>query len=78
MCISVNEQTILDSLRQVPTDRWGEVLRFLNALSEAGPSIHSAADLARSDLVGSWSVRDDLGTGHEFARQLRRQAETQR
>jgi hypothetical protein len=78
MPIEVDEQMILDSLRQVPSDRWGEVLRFLNVLSQAEPSIQTAEDLARSDLVGCWSDRDDLGTGHEFARQLRHEAEARR
>ena len=76
MSTVIDEQTILDSLRQVPVDRWGEVLRFLDALTSTEPAIHTGADLSQSGLVGSWADRDDLGSSQEFARSLRRQAET--
>ncbi len=74
----VNEQTILESLRRIPEDRWGEVLHYLDALSHAGPMIQTGEDLLRSGLVGLWDDRDDLGDHQEFARQMRRQAETRR
>lgn len=78
MSTVVSEQTILDSLRHVPAERWGEVLRFLDALRETGPPIRTGTDLSRSELVGSWADRDDLGSSPEFAHRLRRQAETRR
>ncbi|MEO6808580.1 MAG: hypothetical protein ABI353_05650 [Isosphaeraceae bacterium] len=74
----IDEQTILDSLRQVPANRWGEVLRFLDELTDAGPAIRTGADLSQSGLVGSWTDREDLGRTREFAGSLRRQAETRR
>jgi hypothetical protein len=78
MSTAISEQTILDSLRHVPAERWGEVLRFLNALSDTEPPIRTGTELSRSELVGLWADRDDLGSSREFARRLRRQAETRR
>ena len=54
MSTIIDERTILDSLRQVPMDRWGEVLRFLDALTKTEPAIRTGADLSQSGLVGSW------------------------
>lgn len=72
---AVQEQAILEALRQVPGDRWEEVLRYLKSLQAEPEPIRTGADLARSDLVGLWSSRTDLGDSQEFARGLRRQAE---
>jgi hypothetical protein len=71
----VDEPAILDALRLVPAERWGEVLDYLHALSEPVTPIRTAADLARSGLVGLWVDRKDLGDSREFARRLRREAE---
>lgn len=76
MSTSIDEQTILGSLRRVPEERWGEVLQFLDSLSAGEPAIRTGEDLSRSGLVGAWADRQDLGNRHDFARQLRRQAET--
>ncbi len=78
MSMAVSEQSILDAFRQVPEERWGEVLRFLDSLSEAAPAICTGTDLTKSGCVGLWSDRDDLGTSQEFARRLRQQAEARR
>ena len=75
MATTVDEQAIIDSLRQVPVERWVEVLDYLDSLREVGPQIHTMADLLGSELVGMWADRDDLGDGREFARMLRNQAE---
>jgi hypothetical protein len=32
--------------------------------------------MAKSELVGLWADRDDIGDSREFARRLRREAET--
>ncbi len=72
---TIDEQAILESLRQVPAGQWPEVLRFIDSLHSDGTPIRTAADLLRSDLVGLWADRDDLGDGREFARRIRRQAE---
>jgi hypothetical protein len=74
--MNVSEQTILDALRLVPTERWGEVLSFLESLKPDAQPIRTAADMANSELVGLWADRDDIGDSREFARRLRRQAET--
>ncbi len=67
---------ILNSLRQIPVTCWQEVLRFLDGLKEAAPPIRTAADLSRTDLIGLWADRDDLGDSRDFARCLRQQAQT--
>ena len=68
----IDEQAILESLRQVPTERWGEVLHFLESLSDAETPIRTCADLSRSELVGQWADRDDLGSSRDFAGLLQR------
>jgi hypothetical protein len=65
---------ILDALRQVPVERWGEVLRFLQTLRAAEPDIRTARDLRASGLIGLWADREDLGNSLDFARRLRQQA----
>jgi len=72
----ISEQTIVDALRQAPVERWGEVLAFLQTLQGETPAIRTAADLANSELIGLWAARDDIGNSQEFARSLRREAET--
>ncbi len=74
--MAVCEQAIIDALRQVPVERWDEVLRFLEALKQEAPPIRTAADLAKSELFGLWADRDDIGDSREFARRLRREAES--
>ena len=69
-------ERLLDSLRQVPAERWGEVMRFLEGLKGAAPPIRTGADLLRAGLIGLWGDRDDLGDSREFARRLRQQAQT--
>lgn len=72
----IDEQAIINSLRQIPPERWGEVLGFLDSLHQAEPPILTAADLSQSGLVGLWADREDLGDSQDFARQLRLQAES--
>ena len=67
----LDEQAIINALRQVPAERWGDVLSFLDALRNAEPPIRTGEDLIRSPLVGLWADRDDLGDGREYARELR-------
>lgn len=78
----INEQIILEELRQVPQDRWADVQAYLRALRSEGPSstgekrLLTAADLLHSGLVGLWADRTNLGDTREFARGLREQAQT--
>ena len=75
----ITEQTILDALMRVPIERWADLLRYLANLetptSNKSPPILNAADLASSDVVGSWKNRADIASSQQFARQLRQQAE---
>src|ERR1700693_2180242 len=81
---TINERTILEELRQIPEEHWGEILTFLRSLQPAkqpptaGPPILAGADLVGSDLIGMWADRTDIKDGREFARQLRHQAEHRR
>ena len=72
---AIDEQAILDSLRRVPAERWGDVLGHIEALQVSWTPIRTGADVVRSGLVGLWADRDDIGDSIEFARSLRRQAE---
>ena len=74
--MAVSEQAIVDALHQVPAERWDEVLGFLERLKGEAPPIRTAADLAKSELFGLWADREDIGDSIEFARRLRREAET--
>ena len=78
---AISEQQILAALRGVSPDRWGEVLQFLGSMQatkaavSARGAIASAADLARSGMIGLWQGRGDLGDSAAFARRLRIQSE---
>ena len=54
-------ERIVDTLRQMPSEHWGELVRFLERLKDAAPPIRIGADLSRAGLIGLWSDRDDLG-----------------
>jgi hypothetical protein len=81
---TVSEQAIVEELRRVPPERWGEVLTFLRSL-QSGPQdsmsakpILTGGDLLNSGLIGMWADRTDIGDSLEFARRLREQAQTRR
>jgi hypothetical protein len=82
MSSKVSEQAILRALHQVPQERWGQVLAFIESIrtgEETAPEDKhrmSAADLLNSDLVGLWADRTDIGDSREFARRLREKAQT--
>ena len=76
MSATISEDSILKAVRQVPAERWPEILHFVTELQGDVAAIRTAADLSRSDLVGLWGDRDDLGDSRDFARRLRQQAET--
>jgi hypothetical protein len=77
----VSEGQLVEALHQVPPERRQEALQYLTSLGSAagedaeGDPIHTAADLARSPLVGLWALRKDLNDSRSVARQLRQQAE---
>lgn len=78
----VTSEQILSAIQHVPAERWGEVLHVIESLQMSEPSgvpatppVRTGTDLRNSDLIGIWAERSDLGNGHEFARDLRRQAE---
>jgi hypothetical protein len=54
------------------------VLDYLTKLeNQTAPdgTIRTAADLAKSELVGIWADREDIKESRSFARQLRKEAE---
>ena len=76
-----DEQQVLEALRNVPPERWEDAIAYLRSLksvqeanAEAQP-IRTAADLAKSAVVGQWRDRDDLSDTAAFARRMREQAE---
>jgi hypothetical protein len=79
----VTLQQILDELRGLDPVRWFEVLDFIGYLkhragleaTQPHPRELTARDLLRSELVGLWADRDDIGDSLSFARTLRQQAE---
>jgi hypothetical protein len=74
--MAVSEQTILDALHQVSAQRWDEVLSFLENLKNDASPIRTGAEMAKSELVGMWADRDDIGDSREFVRRLQREIET--
>ncbi len=81
---TIDEQTILRELHQVPEERWGEALTFIRSLqpsqepSASERPVLSGADLVGSDLIGIWADRTEIVDSQQFARQLRQQAEHRR
>ena len=83
MAVTVTEQTILDALHQLSQDRWSDVLMFIETLCPVNEPAQekekrplTAADLLESGLVGLWADRSDISDSQEFARRLRKQAQT--
>ena len=77
----VTPSQIIEELRELEPDRWTEVLDFIGYLKAAArasrepKAVLTARDLLKSDLVGLWADRGDLGNSLEFARRLRQEAE---
>ena len=80
----VTERQSIYELQNLEPEKWSEVLDFIGYLKQrkavarkAQPHSQdlTARDLLRSDLVGIWADRKDLGASPEFARSLRRQAD---
>ena len=78
---SIDEKQLLEALQRVPPERRREVLAYLRSLQLAASRnansepICTAADLAKSSLVGLWADRDELADSQNFVRQLRERAE---
>lgn len=92
----VQEEDVLNELRQLNATRWFEVVDFIGYLRERSQETdgngnsgngagvekeqekkpYTARDLLNSGLAGLWKDREDIGDSLEFARELRRQAET--
>ena len=76
----------MDALQDLDPSRWFKVLDFIGYLKERGSREQletgrrelTARDLLQSGLVGLWAAREDIGDNHEFARQLRHEAEHRR
>jgi hypothetical protein len=79
----VTETQIIEELRQLESTRWFEVRDFIGYLKhcvvlereQAHTHELTASELLRSDLVGLWADRQDIGDSLTYARQLRQQAE---
>ena len=79
----VTQKQILEELRGLEPGHWLEVLDFIGylkhrAILECAPTglrELTARDLLRSELVGLWADREEIGDSLSFARRLRQQAE---
>ena len=78
----ITPDQILNAMQNVPTGRWAEALRAIEsfqaspgATANAASAVKTGSDLADSPLIGLWADRTDIATNHEFARELRREAE---
>jgi hypothetical protein len=76
---ATTEQRILEELHKLKPEQWPEVLDFISFLGQRARLEHEQAHarpltadvLLRSELVGLWADRDDLGDSKAFARRLR-------
>lgn len=81
----VTEEQILEELRELDPRKWAEVRDFIGylrhraTLESAGAHTRelTAHELLHSGLVGLWEGREDIGDSLEFARRLRREADTE-
>lgn len=78
----VTPDHILNAIQQVPVGRWDEALRAIESLQSvpaattvSRDTVKTGADLRDSPLIGIWANRVDVKDNHEFARDLRNQAE---
>ena len=78
----ITPDQILNAMQHVPAGRWSEALRAIESLQNAPSSTATPAspvktgnDLRNSGLIGLWADRQDMTNNHEFARELRRDAE---
>ena len=78
----VTPDQILNAMQHVPTGRWSEALRAIENLQDSSSStatppaaVKDGVDLRDSGLIGLWADREDITNNHEFARELRREAE---
>jgi hypothetical protein len=81
--MTVTEKQIMGELTGLDPTRWDEVLDFIAFLKHrvrpgTMPSRSrqlTARKLLKSEIVGMWADRQDIGNSLTFARQLRYQAE---
>jgi hypothetical protein len=78
----ITPEQMLSAIHRVPTGQWGEIMHVIESFQTpngssvpASPPVRIGTDLKDSGLIGIWSDRSDLGSGQEFAREMRRQAE---
>lgn len=78
----ITPDQILNAIQHVPPERWAEALRAIENLQEpptisepTSSCLRTGTDLLDSPLIGIWSDRSDVANNHQFARELRRQAE---
>ena len=77
MSNDVTEQQLVEAIRQIPANRFPQVLEYLSGLQapESASAIHSGTDLAGSPLIGVWADRTDVEDSLSFARRLRAECE---
>ena len=72
---TITEQQIVQALHSLPSDRWQEVLSFIEVLNLNSQSVMTARDLLDSNLIGLWENRTDISDSLSYARSLREQVQ---
>jgi len=77
---NITELQLLEAIRLIPKEHWGELLQLLNSwqpalATGAEPPIRTGTDLAGLPLMGIWADREDIADSQQFAQSLRQQAE---
>jgi len=77
---NISSQQILDAVKNVPAERWPEILAAIKTMQSSTISpqrnpVRTGTDLRGSELIGIWADRAELADSRQFAERLRREAE---
>jgi hypothetical protein len=75
-----DRENFLAILSHIPPEQWQDVLNYVHSLptpkeGKTSPDQKTAAEMAKSEIVGIWADRTDIEDGPSFARKLRAAAE---
>jgi hypothetical protein len=78
--IPPDKEHFIATMSHVPPEQWQAVLNYVHSLPSAveektSSEPKTAAEMAKSEVVGIWADRTDIKDGSTFARQLRSTAE---
>ena len=74
-----DREHFLATMSHVPPEQWQNVLDYVHSLppprEKTSPNRKTAAEMAKSEILGIWADQTDIQDGPTFARQLRSAAE---